>query len=125
MRKGVVVCGANGERGFVLEKLIEEFSKKNQGKIVQFSACSVAVAPLMLTMSGVDQTKLVTINGCRNRCADRILENNGMKSEHSCVLDDVAQREIGPCKATCSFAFSPPPEDEIKRFLDVCSKALL
>lgn len=125
MRKGVVVCGANGERGFVLEKLVEEFSKKNQSKIVQFSACSIAVSPLMLTMSGVDDGRLVTINGCRNRCADRILENNGMKSEHSCVLDDVAQREIGPCKATCSFAFASPPEDEIKRFLEVCSKALL
>ncbi|MGD1061429.1 MAG: putative zinc-binding protein [Methanomassiliicoccales archaeon] len=105
MRKGVVICGANGERGFVLEKLVEEFSKKNQSKIIQFSACSIAVSPLMLSMSGVDPNKLVTINGCRNRCADRILESNGMKSEHSCVLDDVAQREIGPCKATCSFAF--------------------
>ncbi len=125
MRKGVVVCGANGERGLVLEKLVEEFAKKNQSKIIQFSACSVAVSPLMMTMSGIDTTKLVTINGCRNRCADRILENNGMKSEHSCVLDDVAQREIGPCKATCSYAFAPPPEDEIKRFLEKCTKALV
>ena len=124
MRKGVIVCGANGERGFVLEKVIEEFSKKNQSRIVQFSMCSVAVSPLMLTMSGLDESKLVTINGCRNRCADRTLEKNGMKAEHSCVLDDVLERDIGPCRTTCDFSFPAPPEGEVKKFAAVCSKAL-
>ena len=124
MRKGVCVCGANGERGFVLEKTIEEFAKKNQSRVVQFSVCSIAVSPLMLSMSGVDMNQLVTINGCRNRCADRILEKNGQKSSRSCVLDDALQREVGPCRITCDYSFDNPPEDEIKRFVAICTKAL-
>ena len=124
MRKGVIVCGANGERGLVLEKVIEEFAKKNQSRVVQFSMCSVAVSPLMLTMSGLDEKKLVTINGCRVRCADRVLENIQMKAEHSCVLDDVLERNVGPCKTTCDFSFASPPTEEVKKFLEVCTKAL-
>ncbi|HTY47089.1 MAG TPA: putative zinc-binding protein [Methanomassiliicoccales archaeon] len=124
MRKGVIVCGANGERGLVLEKVIEEFAKMNQSRIVQFSMCSVAVSPLMLTMSGLDEKKLVTINGCRNRCADRVLEKIQMKAEHSCVLDDVLERDVGPCRTTCDFSFPAPPEGEVRKFAAVCSKAL-
>ncbi len=124
MRKGVIVCGANGERGLVMEKVIEELAKKSQSRVVQFSMCSVAVSPLMLTMSGLDHDKLVTINGCRNRCADRTLEKNGMKAEHSLVLDDVLERDVGPCRTTCDFSFPAPPEDEVKKFAALCGKAL-
>jgi len=124
MRKGLIVCGANGERGFILEKVVDENSKKNQSKIVQFSMCSIGVSPLMLSMSGVDPTKLVTVNGCRNRCADRVLESNGLKAEHSCVLDDVLERQVGPCQTTCKFEFAPPPDDEVKRMAAKITEAL-
>jgi uncharacterized metal-binding protein len=124
MRKGVVVCGANGERSVILEKAVEAFSKKNQTRIIQFSACSIGVSPLMLSMSGADTTKMVAINGCRNRCAERILGNLGITAEKSVVLDDVLQREVGACKFTCSFDFPNINEEEVKRFAALMSSAL-
>lgn len=124
MRKGVIVCGANGERGVILEKAVELFAKRNQSRVVQFSACSIGVSPLMLSMSGVDMAKLVAINGCGNRCADRILEQCGSRPERSCVLDDALQREVGPCRDTCDFSFPGINDDEVKRFAAIMSQAL-
>jgi uncharacterized metal-binding protein len=124
MRKGVVVCGANGERSVILEKAVEAFSKKNQSRIIQFSACSIGVSPLMLSMSGADTTKMVAVNGCRNRCAERILANLGITAEKSVILDDVLQREVGACKFTCSFDFPNINEEEVGRFAALMSSAL-
>jgi uncharacterized metal-binding protein len=124
MRKGVVVCGANGERSVILEKAVEAFSKKNQSRIIQFSACSIGVSPLMLSMSGADTAKMVAVNGCRNRCAERILANLGITAEKSVVLDDVLQREVGACKFTCSFDFPNINEEEVGRFAALMSSAL-
>jgi uncharacterized metal-binding protein len=124
MRKGVVVCGANGERSMIMERAVEAFSKKNQSRIIQFSACSIGVSPLMLSMSGADTSKMVAVNGCRNRCAERILGNMGIKAERSVVLDDVLQREVGACRFTCSFDFPNISEEEVKRFATLMSSAL-
>jgi uncharacterized metal-binding protein len=124
MRKGVVVCGANGERSVIMERAVEAFSKKNQSRIIQFSACSIGVSPLMLSMSGADTSKMVAVNGCRNRCAERILGNMGIKAERSVVLDDVLQREVGACRFTCSFDFPNINEEEVKRFATLMSSAL-
>jgi uncharacterized metal-binding protein len=124
MRKGVVVCGANGERSVILDRAVDAFSKKNQSRILQFSACSIGVSPLMLSMSGADMTKMVAINGCRNRCADRILEKMDVRPERSVVLDDALEREVGACKATCSYDFPGINEDEIKRFVAMMTAAL-
>jgi uncharacterized metal-binding protein len=124
MRRGVVVCGANGERSVILERAVEAFSKKNQHRIMQFSACSIGVSPLMLSMSGADTSKMLTVNGCRNRCAERILANMGIKAERSVVLDDVLQREVGACKFTCSFDFPEINEDEVMRFVALMTSAL-
>jgi len=124
MRKGVVVCGANGERSVILEKAVEAFSKKNQSRIIQFSACSIGVSPLMLSMSGVDTSKMVAVNGCRNRCAERILGNMSIKAERSVVLDDALQREVGACKFTCSFDFPGINDDEVMRFVSLMTATL-
>lgn len=124
MRRGVVVCGANGERGVIIERAVESFAKKNSSRIIQFSACSIGVSPLMLSMSGADTSKMVAVNGCRNRCAERILERMGVKAERSVVLDDVLQREVGACKATCSFDFPGINEEEVMRFAALMSSAL-
>ncbi|MEM0449303.1 MAG: putative zinc-binding protein [Methanomassiliicoccales archaeon] len=124
MRKGVIICGANGERGLILEKAVEIFAKKNSSRVIQFSACSLGVSPLMLSMSGADTKKLITVNGCRNRCADRILEGIGLKAEKSVVLDDVLQREVGACKATCLFDFPLVSDEEAQRFAALMASAL-
>jgi uncharacterized metal-binding protein len=124
MRRGVVVCGANGERSVILEKAVEIFAKKNSSRIIQFSACSLGVSPLMLSMSGAETGRMVTVNGCRNRCADRILEGMGIKPERSVLLDDALQREVGVCKPTCSFDFPQVSEDEAKRMAALMSAAL-
>ena len=70
MRVSVVVCGANGERSIILERSIEEFAKKYSDRIIQFSACTVAVSPIIIEMSGGEQEHTVAVNGCRNRCSD-------------------------------------------------------
>ena len=124
MRRGVVVCGANGERGVIMERAVDIFAKKNMSRILQFSACSIGVSPLMLSMSGADTSNMVAVSGCRNRCAERILEKMGVKAERSVVLDDVLQREVGACRFTCSFDFPGINEEEVKRFAALMTSAL-
>jgi len=114
MRKGVVVCGANGERGYLLEKVTEMFAKTNMDKVIQFSVCTVGLSPIMLEMGGVDMGSLVTVNGCRNRCCDRLMEKNGLKIGSSITVDDHVERSLRPCQFTSDFDFREPGEDEVR-----------
>lgn len=103
MRKGVIICGANGERGFLLEKAIEIFAPRNSRKIIQFSVNTVALSPNVIRLSGIDEKSIITVNGCRNRCVDRILEKSGIGVNDSFVLDEVIDRKIAPCQSvSCS-----------------------
>lgn len=126
MRKGVVVCGANGERGVFMEKAMEKFSKWNlaNGKSLQFSACTVGVAPIMISMSGVEMDRLIAVNGCRNRCCDRIMEKNDLKVETSVVLDDCTERKLGPCEYTCIYDFPDASDEDVDRFVEAIKKAI-
>ncbi|HUV24388.1 MAG TPA: putative zinc-binding protein [Methanomassiliicoccales archaeon] len=124
MRKGVMVCGANGERGLILEKAIEIFSKNHQDKIVQFSVNTFDISPIIVRMSGIDMDKLVAVNGCKNRCVDRLLEKNDLKAQHSCVVDDALERRAGPCKPTSQFEFEDPTDEEISAFVEILGKTL-
>jgi uncharacterized metal-binding protein len=124
MRRAVVICGANGERGVILEKVVERFARENQSKILQFGAGGIAVSSLMLTMSNADLTNVITVNGCRNKCADKIIERSGAKIGTSCVLDDALQREVGACKISCSFDYPDINEEEVQRFVTMIAKGL-
>ena len=124
MRKGVMVCGANGERGLILEKAIEIFSKNHQEKIIQFSVNTFDISPIIVRMSGIDMDEIVSVNGCGNRCVDRILEKNGLSARCSCVLDDALERQAGPCKSTIRFEFEDPTDEEISSFVEILAKAL-
>jgi uncharacterized metal-binding protein len=126
MRKGVVVCGANGERGVFLEKAMEKFSKWNltSGKSLQFSVCTVGLAPIMMSMSGVDMDKLIAVNGCRNKCCDRMMEKNGMKILDSIIVDDFVDEQIGPCEYTSAFDFPDASEEDVDRFVEAVKKAI-
>jgi uncharacterized metal-binding protein len=124
VRKGVMVCGANGERGVFLEKAIEIFSKGHQDKIIQFSVNTFGISPIIVRMSGVDMDKLVAVNGCKNRCVDRLLEKNDLRAQHSCVVDDALERRAQPCKPTSKFEFDDPTDDEITAFVKILGKAL-
>ncbi len=123
MRKGVVVCGANGERGHLMEMAITEFAPRNVSKIVQFSACTVGLSPIMLQMSGVEMNTLISINGCRMRCCDRIMEKAGLKPEKSIVIDDVVPRELAPCK-TVAEPSSSATKEEASAFAKAMERAL-
>ena len=126
MRKGVVVCGANGERGVFMEKAMGKFSAWNlvAGKSLQFSVCTVGVAPIMMSMSGVDMDKLIAVNGCRNKCCDRLMEKNGMKIETSVVLDDCIDAKLGPCEYTSTFDFPEATDEDVDRFVEAIKKAI-
>jgi uncharacterized metal-binding protein len=126
MRKGVVVCGANGERGMFLEKAMEKFSKWNlaSGKSLQFSVCTVGLAPIMMSMSGVDMDRLIAVNGCRNKCCDRIMERNGMKVESSVVIDDCTEKKMRPCEFTTVFDFPDASDEDVDRFVEAVKKAI-
>ncbi len=124
MRNGVVVCGANGERGFILERVTEAFSKDNMSKVIQFSVCTVGLSPIMLEMGGVDMSSLVTVNGCRNRCCDRLMETNGLKIGTSVTMDDHIERKVGPCEFTSKFDFPEPTEEEIRAMVKAMEKAI-
>jgi uncharacterized metal-binding protein len=124
MRKGIIVCGANGERGFILEKVTESFAKHNMSKVIQFSACTVGLSPIMLEMGGVDIDNLVTINGCHNRCCDRLMEKNGLRIRVSLTMDDHIERRMRPCEYTSKFDFPEPTEDEVKAMVKAMENAI-
>ncbi|HUT27057.1 MAG TPA: hypothetical protein VMW85_03280 [Methanomassiliicoccales archaeon] len=124
MRKGVVVCGANGERGYLLEKVTEAFAKDNMSKVIQFSVCTVGLSPIMLEMGGVDMSSLVTVNGCRNRCCDRMMEKNGLGIGSSITIDDHVARGLSPCQFTTSFDFPEPSEEEVKAVVKAMEEAI-
>lgn len=124
MRKGVIVCGANGERGYLLEKVAESFAKDNMSKVIQFSVCTVGLSPIMLEMGGVDMNSLVTVNGCRNRCCDRLMEKNGLNIGRSVTVDDHLERKLRPCEFTSSFDFQEPTEDEVKAVVKAMEEAI-
>jgi len=117
MRKGVIVCGANGERGLMIEQAIEIFSPRNINRIIQFSACTVGTTPMLISMSGIDPNNMVAINGCRNKCCDRILEKAGMKAVRSVVLDDATERKLRPCEFTSNWDFPDIKKEEIEAFV--------
>ena len=50
-------------------------------QIVAILGLYCRIDPIMMSMSGVDMEKLIAVNGCRNKCCDRIMEKNGMKSK--------------------------------------------
>lgn len=124
MRKGLVICGANGERGLILERVTEAFSKNNRSKVIQFSVCTVGLSPIMLEMGGVEMDTVVTVNGCRNQCCDRLMEKNGLKICASVTMDDHIGRKMGPCEYTAKFEFPEPTEDEVKTMVKAMEKAI-
>jgi len=124
MRKGVIVCGANGERGYLLEKVTEAFAKDNMGKVIQFSVCTVGLSPIMLEMGGVDMDTLVTVNGCRNRCCDLLMNQNDLKIGKSVTVDDHVQRQLRPCQFTSEFDFQEPEDDEVDAMVKAMEEAI-
>jgi uncharacterized metal-binding protein len=106
-----------------MEMAITEFAPRNVSKIVQFSACTVGLSPIMLQMSGVDMDKLISVNGCKLRCCDRIMEKAGLKPDKSVCIDDVTTRELAPCKTIADLASSVTPE-EAHAFAQAMEKAL-
>jgi uncharacterized metal-binding protein len=124
MRVLVVVCGANAERALILERAVEEFAKKYFDRILQFSACTVAVSPILIEMSGGDPQHMVAVNGCRNKCADLILMKAGMTPKVSVVLDDAVQRELAKCESCTRFDFPDIREEEWKKLAELMGRAV-
>jgi uncharacterized metal-binding protein len=124
MRATVVVCGANGERSVILERAVEEFAKKYFDRVIQFSACTVAVSPIIVQMSGGEPAHMVAVNGCKNRCAELILKKAGMSPKASIVLDEAVDRPLGKCENCTRFEFPDITEEEWKRFAELMGKAV-
>ncbi len=124
MRVAVIVCGANGERSMIIERAVEEFAKKYFDRIIQFSACTVAVSPIIVQMSGGESSHLVAVNGCKNRCADLILKKAEMTPKVSLVLDDAVGRELAKCQNCARFDFPDIKEEEWRTFAEMMGKAV-
>jgi uncharacterized metal-binding protein len=77
-----------------------------------------------MSMSGVDMDKLIAVNGCRNKCCDRIMERNGMKVESSVVIDDCTEKKLGPCEFTAVFDFPDASDEDVDRFVEAIKKAI-
>lgn len=124
MRRGVAICGANGERGFILESVVESFAKTHRDQVIQFSVNTVALTPMVVGMSGIDPKAMIAVNGCGNRCAQRILEKNDMATQTSWVLDEHLSGSPGACGKTCKFDFKEPDEGEIADCVESLARAL-
>ena len=124
MRVGVVVCGANAERGMLMERAVELYFKRYGDRVIQISACTVAPSPLILEMSGVKGEHSVAVNGCRNRCADLIMNRSGVDPRVSVVMDDVVERELGKCKSCTQFIFPDITEEEAAKMAEAIGQAI-
>jgi uncharacterized metal-binding protein len=107
-----------------LENAIREFAKQYMDKVIQMSACTAAVFPLLIQISWVDPSKLISVNGCRNNCCDIILSKGGANPKISIVADDIIKREMGKCQSTSSFVFPDLTEEEAKKFALALVKAV-
>lgn len=124
MRVAVIVCGANSERSLIMERAVELYSKKYFDCIIQFSACTVAPSPLILQMSGVDAKHTVSVNACRNRCADIILKRAGVEPRVSVVMDDVIDRPLEKCESCTAFVFPNVTEEEAEKMAVALGQAV-
>ena len=91
---------------------------------MEFSVCTVGLSPIMMSMSGVDMEKLIAVNGCRNKCCDRIMEKNGMKMESSVVIDDCVEKKMQPCEFTAVFDSQMPTKRTWSCFVETIKKAI-
>ena len=71
-----------------------------------------------------DMDKLIAVNGCRNKCCDRIMQKNDMKIESSVVLDDCTEKKLGPCEYTCVYDFPDASDEDVDRFVEAIKKAI-
>lgn len=124
MRVAVIVCGANAERAMIMERAVELYSKKYFDRIIQFSACTVAPSPLILDMSGVEAKHTVSVNACRNRCADIILKRAGVEPRVSVVMDDVIDRPLEKCESCTAFVFPNVTEEEAEKMAVALGQAV-
>ncbi|NLI73210.1 MAG: hypothetical protein GX369_00340 [Euryarchaeota archaeon] len=112
MRVAVIICGANSERGIIMERAVELYSGKWLDQVIQFSACTVAASPLILGMSGVRMDRVISVNGCRNCCTDIILKRSDITPYRSVIIDDIIDRPISKCESCTSFIFPDITEEE-------------
>ena len=124
MRVAVVMCGANGERAMIIEKAVEEFAKGYFDKILQFSACTVIGSPVIVEMSGGKADHTLAVNGCRNKCSEKILKNAGMEPKINIVLDDIVQRDMERCGACTKFVFPNITDEECNKLAAAMGKAV-
>jgi uncharacterized metal-binding protein len=124
MRVAVVICGANAERAMIMERAVELYSKKYYDRVIQFSACTVAPSPMILEMSGVTGQHTVAVNGCRNRCADLILNRGGVEPRVSVVMDDLIDRPLGKCESCTRFIFPDVTEEEAMKMAKAMGQAV-
>jgi len=124
MRIAVIVCGANAERGMILERAVELYSAKYFDRVIQFSACTVAPSPMILDMSGVDAKHAIAVNGCRSRCADLILNRSGITPKISVVMDDFIDRPLGKCESCTRFEFPDVTEEEAQKLAEALGRAV-
>ncbi|MEI6796433.1 MAG: putative zinc-binding protein, partial [Methanomassiliicoccales archaeon] len=71
----------------------------------------------------IEMSVFISINGCRMRCCDRIMEKAGLKPEKSIVIDDVVPRELAPCK-TVAEPSSSATKEEASAFAKAMERAL-
>jgi uncharacterized metal-binding protein len=67
---------------------------------------------------------MICVNGCKNRCCDRLLKANGINVADSLVIDDSVERQLRPCQFTEDFDFEEPSGEEIKKFLEAITRSI-
>lgn len=123
MKVCVIICGANGERAKFLERAMAQFDRAHPGETVQFSACTVACAPIMIEMSGGNPQHLVAVNGCVHRCSDAISRQAGMEPKRSLNIDQAIDglAACGPCR---KLNFPEPNPQQAAKFADLLAQAV-
>lgn len=124
MKLGAIVCGALGERGIIMEKAVEEFSKRYGRKLISFSATVAGSTPRLLSMSGISSANSLAINGCKKRCSDAVLRKEGVLPSKSVCLDEVVGEAKKGCELYDTFEHLEVDEEAVKKFLQLLDKAV-
>ena len=122
MKIGVIPCGALGEKGIILEKAMEEFTKKHSSEIISFSATIVGTTPKLLSISGITSNNSLTINSCKKKCSDIVLKKEGITPAKSVLMDDILDEEFKGCEVD-AFEYSKVGDEIIRRFTELLDRA--
>jgi len=87
---GVSSCNGMSNFGLIARTVSADLSNENQGII---SICLVSTAANNVNLSLINKYPVVALNGCSNKCVNKILKHKGCNVYKSINMQDFADKD--------------------------------